>query len=545
MNRSEEFHEIREVAESICDGEVTPEQIQKLEILLAESSEAKRFYLEYIGMHSHLKAATDPKLEIVMRRLQVDEVIVRRRDTQGEISDFPLNLPSSDPTVSQLEGEVAPKEKKSLTWLALTACVFLSIALVYVLSTRQTIYAATLLSGELTQGNKVVESVDLQAGHYLSKKVTRLKLKSGDILEFEKGSYFLLQNNSKVKLKKGAIAVIESTGENLNLYGANFRLETEGGALTLENKKRTEVFSTKPFLLYPLRWRPKHYWSFDSKSDRALDQCGNAHGIAQKGAKKVKGLLGEGAYYFDNSKYALVNVGSGGGTAPATGSFAVVDGVTIEALIQPEWSGEAGDLDEIFRKDQTDGELRMLLSFQNDKGKPTVFPVGDVDESIGFGLYLVGHGYQELKLPLDGKKGRPSLAELQDGTAHHIVATYDVASGLKAIYIDGIMHASYRYQQGTRIISGGSGIATIGNSPNSLNEPYHGVIDEVAFYDFGLPHYMIKKHYAFFLKGLNYFGMEPSSAQLQRSTPITLPKNKVIVLDPLCGLPISVEDSKK
>ena len=75
-------------------------------------------------MHSHLKAATAPKLEIVMRRLQVDEVIVRRRDTQGDTTDFPLNLPSNDPTVSRLEGEVAPKEKKNLNMVGFDSLCF-------------------------------------------------------------------------------------------------------------------------------------------------------------------------------------------------------------------------------------------------------------------------------------------------------------------------------------------------------------------------------------------------------------------------------------
>ena len=72
MSTSDEFEEIRLIADDVCDGEVTPEQMQKLEKLLAVSEEAKRFYLDYVGMHAHMKATHDPQIEKVMRRTQVD-----------------------------------------------------------------------------------------------------------------------------------------------------------------------------------------------------------------------------------------------------------------------------------------------------------------------------------------------------------------------------------------------------------------------------------------------------------------------------------------
>ena len=91
MNRSDEFEEIREIADCVCNEEVTPEQVKQLEILLAGNEEAQRFYYEYIGMHVHMKASSDPLMELVMRRTQVDEFIVRpagsTTDTNGWKND--------------------------------------------------------------------------------------------------------------------------------------------------------------------------------------------------------------------------------------------------------------------------------------------------------------------------------------------------------------------------------------------------------------------------------------------------------------------------
>ncbi|CAI3970631.1 hypothetical protein EZ55_04220 (plasmid) [Alteromonas macleodii] len=92
----------------------------------------------------------------------------------------------------------------------------------------------------------------------------------------------------------------------------------------------------------------------------------------------------------------------------------------------------ASGIDEIFRKDQSDKENRILLSFQNDRGKSILRPAGDYKESLSFRLYIVGQGNHELKLPLDGKSGRPTL---KGGKPHNIAETYNVKTGLEAIFI--------------------------------------------------------------------------------------------------------------
>jgi hypothetical protein len=114
-------------------------------------------------------------------------------------------------------------------------------------------------------------------------------------------------------------------------------------------------------------------------------------------------------------------------------------------------------------------------------------------------------------MPLDGKEGRPTLAEMRDGQPHHIVATYNGWTGEKAIYIDGVMRMSHRFPVGTMIISGGAAPAVIGNLISAQSatlvgrEPFNGVIDEVAFYDYALNAGTIATHFSLFKAGKDYF----------------------------------------
>ena len=554
MSRTDKFKEICDIADSICDENVTPEQVHRLETLLADNEEAQRFYSEYIGMHVHMASSIEPNMEVIRRRMQVEEVIVRPvgsgQEQQNIAPDFPQVTPSfstQDPTIAALPNtEQKNKAITPLLWGVLFVCLVLVISLIFLLNRSPNDHIAELISGRLSSQNVgQVQSGYLDVGDYTAEKMSILKLFADEQVELAKHAKLTLVNRTEIELHQGSLSIKEAQGTNLKIKGPNFMLYSEGAELTVNlDHVKAEITSGKDTILMPKRWRPKHYWSFDSNSDRALDLAGNAHGVVEKGAKRVQGLLGNGAFEFDNGINARLNVGSGGGTAPATGSFAVVDGVTIEALIKPEYSGKLGELDEIFRKDQTDQSLRMLLSFQHDKGKYYLKPEGDVAESLSFGLYLVGQGYNELKLPLDGKNGRPSLAQLKDGKAHHVVATYNVSSGLKAIFIDGKMHAHYQYPAGSKMLSGGSGMANIGNSPNALaheREAYHGVIDEVAFYDFALPEFMIEQHYRYIQQGLNYFGVKPNANNLPDTLALPLPNYQTFIIDPLTGLPAAIK----
>ena len=213
------------------------------------------------------------------------------------------------------------------------------------------------------------------------------------------------------------------------------------------------------------------YWNFDeaaSGTATALDRVDSNNGTFLGGASRTAGLAGLGAANFNHNNG--INVGSGTGN-----NFSVSNGISVEALIKPDAALGTIGFEEIFRKE--DGNDRILLSFQN---SATILALG---LNIG--------GYAELDMPLDGTNNglvrvfldppaSPLAGDivLRDGAAHHVVGTYDVASGLKAIYIDGVLVMSQQFAPGTAITTGGAAAAYIGASNGG--EPFSGVIDEVS-----------------------------------------------------------------
>ena len=170
----------------------------------------------------------------------------------------------------------------------------------------------------------------------------------------------------------------------------------------------------------------------------------------------------------------------------------------------------------------------MLLALQRDGNRfGTAFPapVGAQGAVLSLGLNI-GGVYQELDMPLDGLLGRPTLPSLTDGTWHHVAATYDSATGLKQIAVDGTVRYSASYLPGSRITSGGAAAAFIGSDAGRAT--FTGGIDEVAFYGRALTASEIKTHNDNRNTGQNYFVVavpEPSTLAL-----LALPLVGVIAL---------------
>lgn len=572
MKKDHRYQEIQTITDAICDGRATIEQIQRLEQLLEGDLNAQYFYADYVDMHIRLLSAADSHFEYVYRkttREQTEEFVVRPVRNETMVSqalenheqtsiNFDADQPASPQTISSatrangMPSVSSSRKMKSKKAIGLILCCLSVLLVAFLLSSpisQQSTghhYIAQIISGHFDIVDRgQIDSDQIAAGEYYVNQDAELRLTNGDSIILSAQSTIILFNNNEVELEQGRMSLYSSGHNNVVVRGPSFRLYSNNGDLSLDlTQPQPIVTSGEHTILLPNKWRPKHYWSFESTSDRAVDSAGNAHGLISEGATKSSGLLGQGAFYFNNTEHARIDVGSGGGTALATGSFSVTEGVTIEALIKPKYSSISGDIDEIFRKDQDDKELRMLLALQNDQGKTYLKPEGEFKESISFGLYLVGQGYHELKLPLDGQNGRPTLAQLNSDKAHHISATYHVASGLKAIYIDGVMLAHYQYPAGSKMLSGGAGTTNIGNSPvhpnpNMIydNAAFSGIIDEVAFYDFALPPQTIKLHFEYVQQGYNYYGLTPSDAPLPEQIKISLPRNSVFALSESSGLP--------
>ncbi len=213
------------------------------------------------------------------------------------------------------------------------------------------------------------------------------------------------------------------------------------------------------------------YYAFDESASgtaAAVDALGGPNGTFIGTAARTAGVNSStGAARFNNTGTDGVNIGSG---------LSFTTGLTISAWIRPTWSGASGNYDEIFRKE--DGGNRILFSFQNDSFNGGASPPVAAGPVLSFGLNTAG--YKELDMPLDGASGRPTLAALKDGNWHHVAATYDAATGTKAIWVDGTLRHSTTHSG--NIVSGGGTAAVIGNASTSGGEAFSGDIDDVALF---------------------------------------------------------------
>jgi hypothetical protein len=267
---------------------------------------------------------------------------------------------------------------------------------------------------------------------------------------------------------------------------------------------------------------PVCYWPFDDlENDKrvttdAVQSLPAAFGDA---LQRCDGIVGPGALRFDNSMGSFARVQGGTGKKVGLGTLSAADGITVETLIISHWTAAFRDYDEIYRKE--DGNCRVLLCFQNDGDRHTrhAEPAVALGPCLSFGLHLAGRDYKELDMPLDGRDGRPTVAELTDGRPHHVVATYDSFTGRKAIFIDGALRFEHVYPAGTLIVSGGPEPAFIGS--HSGHENYRGVIDELALYDFALTAEEIAEHHGRARRGETYFGPRPARPHSPRWQAIT------------------------
>ncbi|WP_016957785.1 LamG domain-containing protein [Catenovulum agarivorans] len=535
MSTSDKFPEVRDIADAVCSDCATNEQLVQLETLLTGNYEAQEFYYDYLSMHMQLKSPADNNMEFIYRRIS-EEFVVRPKDTPPpNHGNNTFDHEQEDPDYFRI--------KKRVIFFGLLVIISIIVSIWWYATRSATSHIAQVIDGVvIPMGRHADMQGDyLFTGDYRIEQDATLEMTDGRLLHLTKDSIIKLFNHDEIRLKLGKITIEPGENKKLILHAKKGILHPNGNGLIFDLTHSAPRLTTGENTgITPLRWRPKHYWGFNDKGDRVFDSAGNAHGIPATGAKRIKGLVGQGAFMFDNSENARIELGSGGGTAPGTGTFAVNDGVTIEALIKPNYSGKFGEIDEIFRKDHGDKDLRITLSFQNDRGKSFLRPNGEYQQSLSFGLFILGQGYHELKLPLDGKEGRPSLTDLTDGNFHHVVATYNVQTGLKAMYINGKRLASYQYPVGSKILSGGPGLAAIGNNPAKERwhkEAFAGVIDEVAFYDYALPEFMVNQHLEYYQQGKNLIGLPPSDQALPPRPRLTLPKNTTFELDFVTGLP--------
>jgi hypothetical protein len=356
-------------------------------------------------------------------------------------------------------------------------------------------------------------------------KATGLVSTSGADVNISEAAIFGVTTADAGTLYDGAVrARLTTPDANFSVTTSNLRIVDKGTAFSVEriddDHVRVTVLDGEVEVQSRTRL-PVCYWPFDDidsseERPRATDIVGGLSAVLDVGATPCRGIVGAGAVRFDGVPSATARIKGGTGERVGTGGLSTAEGITLEAMIMSHWSGGFRDYDEIYRKE--DGTCRVLLALQNDRiayDEPDV-PAGPC---LSFGLHLAGRGYAELDMPLDGKDGRPSLAEFTDGRPHHVVAAYDSFSGRKTIFIDGVRRFEHVYPVGTLILSGGPAVAEIGNTKG--REPFNGVIDEFAFYDFAVTDAEVADHHRRASSGGNYFGSDVPVAGSARWQPVT------------------------
>lgn len=341
-------------------------------------------------------------------------------------------------------------------------------------------------------------------------QTSRLRTVTGADVELDAPSVFgLMSGDAGVLFEGGVRARVTAPEQSYSVEAANLRVVDLGTEFRVDriDDDRIAVTVLDGEVEVQSRLRlPLVHWSFDGLDDdqrTATDAIQSLAAVAGPAVRPIVGLVG-GASLFDNSRGAFLRVEGGKGDKVGTGLLSFSTGVSIEALFVPKWSSAPFDYDEIWRKE--DGNSRMLLSFQNDGAHNAVYSVPAVEAGpcLSFGLQVTAPGatgprYDELDMPLDGVDGRPALADLTDGRPHHVVATFDSFTGVKAIFIDGSLRFSHTYPVGSLIVSGGPEPAFIGSSRGAEN--FTGSIDELSLYDFALTADEVAEHHRRLLSG--------------------------------------------
>lgn len=508
---------VLELADSLIEQTASSDEIAELETLMSNDPNRRRLFLRYMMVHGQLALTTEGLPQTGL---------TPPPDVASLISD-----PRATSESTSQSGETFTFDNRWLIPVAVAATL-----LVVVTETIRFTRSSQPLGGSVATtaahyDNRnlpilVVGFLETDRNTDLSpttltvdRETTRLTTTEGTEVQIDGPALFGASSQSEGVLFQGSVrASVTRPGTHYSIQAGGLRVVHRGSdfrvATISSDRIWIDVTDGEVEVQSRVR-RPLYHWGFDGNDAKDVSQLR----VIGDHVLQSPGLVGSGALRFDNQNNAVVRIDTGMGSEVGTGEMACSSGISIEALIVSQWSGREMDYDEIFRKE--DGNHRMLLSLQND-GESNDFDVPDVPPGpcLSFGLHLQQHGYSELDMPLDGKEGRPTLAELTDGQPHHIVATYDSFTGRKAIYVDGQMRFSHVFPIGKLILNGGPTPAEIGNHVHC--EPFTGTIDEVAYYNFALTADEIAAHHDLAKLGQPYFPTDVDPSDRRQWRPVTL-----------------------
>ncbi len=488
--------DLREMAEGYLNGTLSEAEMSQLESLLRSDSVAKREFAGHLVLHG--------QLGLVAEELKGSEPQIVELQAAGSIGQTHVrSIALSQQSVWRMMFVVA------IAASLLGAIVWFSDNRIESGTTTEFAYdlapipirTVGYVDADLNQTFLVIAGSNASSG-----RATEMRTDNGTTVSVASDSRYGFASETCGLLYRGEVLVssVDSNSDysvemqHVRILGrsASFQVQrTDDNLARIEAMEgQIEIQTRAP--------GPRLYWSFDSNDDRERQTIRTLPLLFGEHLERVPGLIGPGALGFTQRSGAYATLV--GGTEPQVGGgmFSMSGGMSIEAVIMSTWDGADDNHDVIFRKE--DGPNRILLSFQNNQQTMNDFAMPKVPRGpvLSFGIFLRELGYSELDMPLDGKDGRPTVAQITDGKPHMIAASYDSFSGIKAIAIDGQVRFSHQFPVGHCIQSGGPKPAMIGGWRK--RETFSGVIDELVIYDYALSDDEIANHYALSRQGKHW-----------------------------------------
>ena len=198
---------------------------------------------------------------------------------------------------------------------------------------------------------------------------SRLRTVAGADVELDAPSVFGLMSGEAGALFEGGVrARVTEPEQSYSVEAANLRVVDLGTEFRVDRigSDRIAVTVLDGEVEVQSRLRlPLVHWSFDDlEAERrtATDGIHSLAAVAGPAVRPIAGLVGDAAF-FDNSGGAFLRVEGGKGDKVGTGLLSFSTGISIEALIVPQWSGEPFDYDEIWRKEDGNSRVLLLLGF--------------------------------------------------------------------------------------------------------------------------------------------------------------------------------------
>lgn len=295
-SRTEEYDEICQIADAICDGDASETQKKRLQVLIQNDDKAQQFYLEYMDMHASL-LADDQDLEMTIRRFQYEEISIGKKGSTPP----PINpLPPTGDTLC-----IEDPRKRNVWPYILGIILIIALCVMYYLSQS----SKALLIFQKVENVKDSKGMLIQEGDsgfvevYQIEGNCQVKTVHGDIITIQGPGTLSLKTPRHFILDGKIIDVVNGLeSQDLIIGSSGLELASQKSVYSLLKKGETFELSVSKGKVksYSKLGLPKHYLPMNDVTDRTSDVFGSAHASSAGTCEKTDGLIGSGAVRFNN-----------------------------------------------------------------------------------------------------------------------------------------------------------------------------------------------------------------------------------------------------